>query len=330
MKQQTFSDIEYSGRKRKTKREEFLGVTEEIIPWAEWIDLIMPLYPSGKRGCPLRGIEIMLHMFLVQGWVNLSDEGVEDAIFDSYAIRKFVGVDFLSEQAPDATTLLHFRHLLEEHHLGKATFGAIKHLMDETGHIRHGGTTVDAAIINAPSSTKNAQKARDPEMHQTKKGNEWRFGMKVHVGVDAGTGTVVSVEAMSANVHDIEVGHKLFRKDDTVGYGDAGYIGVEKRPEIIHSEHFLNMDSRICRRPGKLRKMKDDGGQNWERFIENRKSSVRSKVEHPFRFVKVQCGFRKTVYRGIEKNLNRLLVRFASSNLYSLAKSGCKLAVDWR
>ena len=329
MKQQTFSDIEYNGRKRKTKREEFLEIMEDIIPWDEWVALIRPLYYNGKRGRPPRGIETMLRMYLVQSWFTLSDEGVEDAIYDSYALRKFVGIDFLTEQVPDATTLLHFRHLLEGKGLGRAMFDAIKRLMDETGHIMHGGTIVDATIINAPSSTKNAEHARDPEMHQTKKGNEWRFGMKTHIGVDAGTGAVVSVEATAANVHDIVVAEKLLREDDTVAYGDSGYIGIEKRPEIASNEHLSHIEYRINRRPGKLYRMQDNGGQDWERAIENRKSSVRCKVEHPFRFIKVQCGFRKTVYRGIAKNLNRLLVLFASYNLYTLARAGRRLAVDW-
>lgn len=271
----------------------------------------------------------MLRMYLVQAWFNLSDEGVGDAIYDSYALRKFVGIASMTEQAPDAATLLHFRHMLEESQLGRAMFEGIKRFMEETGHIMHGGTIVDATIINAPSSTKNAEKKRDPEMHQTKKGNEWRFGMKIHVGVDAGTGTVVSVEATAANVHDIAVASKLLREDDTVVYGDSGYLGIEKRPEILEDEHLSRIDYRINRRPGKFRRMNDHGGQDWERFIEHRKSSVRSKVEDPFRFLKVQCGFRKTVYRGIQKNLNRVLVLLASGNLYSLAGAGRRLAVDW-
>ena len=232
MKQQSFSDMEYSNRRKKTKRDEFLEIMNEIIPWDEWVALIKPYYFDGRRGCPPLGIEKMLRMYLLQCWFNLSDEGVEDAIYDSYALRKFVGIDFMTEQVPDATTLLHFRHLLENSNLGRAMFEGIKRFMDETGHIMHGGTIVDATIINAPSSTKNAEHARDPEMHQTKKGNEWRFGMKIHVGVDAGTGAVVSVEATAANVHDIAVASKLLREDDTVVYGDSGYLGIEKRPEI--------------------------------------------------------------------------------------------------
>ena len=158
MSQMTFSDYEYSLRKRKTKREEFLEIMEEIIPWDEWVEFVRPYYPDGRRGRPTKGIEKMLRMYLLQVWFNLSDEGVEDAIYDSYAFRKFMKIDFAEEQAPDATTLLKFRHLLEKNHLGEAFFAAIKRVMDASGHIMHGGTIVDATIIEAPSSTKNAEK----------------------------------------------------------------------------------------------------------------------------------------------------------------------------
>jgi len=322
MKQQTFVDVEYANRKRRTKREEFLEIMNEIIPWEEWVKLIEPFYPNGKRGRPPLGIEKMLRMHLLQAWFNLSDEGVEDAIYDSYAMRKFMGINFMQEQVPDATTLLHFRHLLEESKLGDAMFRAIREGLDRSGLIMHGGTIVDATIINAPISTKNAAKTRDPEMHQVKKGNEWYFGMKTHIGVDAGTGYIVSVEATSANEHDVTVAARLIREDDTVVYGDSGYLGIEKREDVVSDEHLSGIDYRINRRPGKLHRMKDNGGQDWERLIERQKSSVRCKAEHPFRFIKVQCGFYKTVYRGIAKNLNRLYVLFASSNLYMCAKAG--------
>ena len=170
MKQQTFSDIEYSGRRRTTKREEFLQIMNDIIPWEEWIKRIEPFYPKGKRGRPPMGIEKMLRMYLLQIWFSLSDEGVEDAIYDSYAMRQFMGINFMEEQAPDATTLLHFRHLIEENGLAKAMFEAIRQVLDQSGCLMHGGTIVDATIINAPSSTKNQKKERDPEMKQTMKG----------------------------------------------------------------------------------------------------------------------------------------------------------------
>lgn len=178
----------------------------------------------------------MLRMYLLQVWFNLSDEGVEDAIYDSYAFRKFMKMDFMNDQAPDATTLLKFRHLLEENHLGEEFFEAINRVMEATGHIMHGGTIVDATIINAPSSTKNAERKHDPEMHQTKKGNEWRFGMKCHIGVDSGTGIVHTITAASANIHDITEASKFIRSDDEVVYGDSGYIGIEKRDEIKSDE----------------------------------------------------------------------------------------------
>ena len=187
-----------------------------------------------------------------------------------------------------------------------------------------GGTIVDATIINAPSSTKNADKARDPEMHQTKKGNEWKFGMKCHIGVDAGSGLVHTITVTAANEHDITEAANLIREDDEVIYGDSGYLGIQKRPEIRQNEHFSNIDFRINRRPKSLPKVSDNT-IDWERYIENRKSSVRCKVEHAFRIIKCQFGYRKTIYRGLKKNENRLYAMFACANLYSLAIAGRKL-----
>lgn len=328
MKQQTFSDIEYSNRKRKTKREEFLEIMDEIIPWGEWVRIIVPFYPSGKRGRPPKGIEKMLRMYLLQVWFNLSDEGTENAIYDSYAMRKFVGINFLEEDAPDATTLLKFRRLLEAHGLNKLFFDAINRVMVETGHMLKGGTVVDATIINASPSTKNAQKQCDPEMHQTKNGNEWRFGMKCHIGVDAFSGLVHTIEVTSANVHDIQVTSKLIREDDEVVYGDSGYLGIEKREEIVSDEHLSSIEYRINRRPSSLQKFSDKS-LDWDRMIEHAKSSVCCKVEHPFRTVKCLFGYRKTAYKGLAKNENRLYALFASANLYALASRGRSLAAAW-
>ena len=328
MKQQTFSDYEYSNRKRKTKREEFLEIMDEIIPWDEWISVIVPYYPSGKRGRPPIGIEIKLRMYLLQVWFNLSDEGTEDAIYDSYAMRKFVGINFLEEDVPDATTLLKFRRLLEKHGLNKIFFEAINRVMVETGHMLKGGSVVDATIINAPSSTKNAQKQRDPEMHQTKKGSEWRFGMKCHIGVDAFSGLVHTIEVTPANVHDITVASKLIREDDDVVYGDSGYLGLEKREEIVSDEHLSVIEYRINRRPSSLQKVSENS-IDWDRVIEHLKSSVRCKVEHPFRIIKCLFGYRKVAYKGLAKNENRLYMLFASANLYALASSGQSLAAAW-
>jgi IS5 family transposase len=175
-------------RKRTTRREEFLKIMDEIIPWDEWVAYIEPHYPSGERGRPPLGIEKMLRMYFLQCWFNLSDEGIEDAIYDSHALRSFMKINLAIEQVPDATTLLKFRHLLEEHGIGKLFFQAIARTLDSCGYMMRGGTIVDATLISAPSSTKNADKKRDPEMRQTNKGNTRRFGMKCHVGVDAGSG----------------------------------------------------------------------------------------------------------------------------------------------
>ena len=321
MKQGTFTDIEYSGRKKKTRREEFLEIMDEIIPWDEWVSVIEPYYPKGKRGRPPMGIEKMLRMYLLQIWFNLSDPATEDAVYDSYAMRKFTGIDFLKESVPDETTLCKFRHLLEVNGLNKLFFEAINRVMVQSGHMMKGGTIVDATIIDAPSSTKNVEKARDPEMHQIRKGNEWRFGMKYHVGVDAGSGLVHTITVTSANKHDITETVNLIREDDEVVYGDSGYLGVQKRSEIQQNEHFSKVDFRINRHPKSLPKVSDHA-IDWERYIEHRKSSIRSKVEHVFRIIKCQFGYKKVVYRGLKKNENRLYALFACANLYSLAIAG--------
>ena len=323
-KQQTFTDIEYSCRKKKTRREEFLETMDEIIPWDEWVGIIAPYYPHGKRGRPTMGIERMLRMYLLQIWFNLSDPATEDAIYDSYAMRKFTGIDFMTENVPDETTLCKFRHLLEKDGLNKLFFDAINRVMVATGHMMKGGTIVDATIINAPSSTKNAEKARDPEMHQTKKENEWRFGMKCHAGVDAGSGLVHTIEVTAANEHDVTVAARLIREDDEVAYGDSGYLGIQRRPEVRDDAHLSGIDYRINRRPHSLPKVSDNA-IDWERFIEYRKSSVRCKVEHVSRIIKCQFGYTKTRYRGLMKNKNRLYAMFACANLYMLATAGRSL-----
>jgi IS5 family transposase len=238
-------------------------------------------------------------------------------------MKKFLKIDFSKESVPDATTLLKFRHILEENEIGARIFADVKDRLDRGGMMMHGGTIVDATIISAPSSTKNKDGERDPEMHQTKKGNQWYHGMKVHIGVDAGTGHVHTITATAANVHDIDEAHKLFREDDEVGYGDSGYLGMEKRAEFLKNEHLRNMVFRINRRPSSIKVNQNNyGGFNWDRYIESRKSSVRCKVEHPFLIVKRQFGYAKTVYRGIAKNLNRFNVLFACANLVMCIRAG--------
>lgn len=322
MGQLSFTEAEYLRRKRRTKKEDFLDSMDEIIPWKDWVRQIEPYYYNNIRGRHAKDIETMLRMYLLQNWYHLSDEAVEDAIYDSYAMKKFLKLDFNKESVPDATTLLKFRHILEENKIGEKIFEDVKDRLDRGGMMMHGGTIVDATIISAPSSTKNKDGERDPEMHQTRKGNQWYHGMKAHIGVDAGTGFVHTVTATAANVHDIEEAPKLFREDDEVGYADSGYLGIEKRSDVKNDDHLSKMKFRINRRPSSLKEKVEIFGVNWDKYIESRKSSVRSKVEHPFLIVKRQFGYAKVAYRGIAKNLNRLNVLFASVNLVMCVRAG--------
>jgi IS5 family transposase len=321
MKQTTFTDIEYAGRKKITRREEFLDMMDEIIPWDEWGGIVKPYYYESKYGRKPRGIETMLRMYLLQIWFSLSDAAVEDSIYDSYAMRKFMRIDFVSEQVPDATTLLKFRHRIEKHGIGEMLFDSQNKFFSEHGYIMRGGTIVDATLIAAPSSTKNVKRERDPEMHQTKKGNQWYFGMKAHAGVDAGTGYVHTVTVTAANVSDVAEAANLIREDDEVVYGDAGYLGIESRPEIAGDETKKDIEFRIAKRRGGIRKIPEGEAKKWETAIEYRKASVRSKVEHVFLIVKRDFGYRKAVYRGLEKNLNRFHMLFASANYLMRARA---------
>jgi IS5 family transposase len=285
-----------------------------------WVGLIEPFYYAdkrgGKKGRKPKPLQTMLRMYLLQVWFSLSDEGVEDAIYDSYAMRKFMRLDFAVEQVPDATTLLHFRHLIEKHGLGEKLLAAQTAMFDEQGWIMRGGSIVDATIITAPSSTKNATGERDPEMHQTKKGNQWYFGMKAHIGVDAGTGYIHSVTATAANVHDLDEVTNLVRGDDEVVYTDAGYQGVDKRPDVVADEHLSGVQFRVAARKSKLAAMPAP-----DRIEQSRQAGVRAKVEHPFLIVKRDFGFAKTRYRGMAKNLNHLQMLFASANWLMRARA---------
>ena len=317
--QPSFTDIEYGNRRRVSRRERFLATMESTIPWARWIGVIEPHYYAsspGKKGRKAKPVETMLRMYLLQVWFSLSDEGVEEAIYDSYAMRRFMGLDFTTEQVPDATTLLHFRHLLEKHRLGRKLFEAQNAVFAEQGWIMRGGSIVDATIIAAPSSTKNATGERDPEMHQTKKGQQWYFGLKAHIGVDAGTGYVHTVTATAANVHDLDQAGELVRDDDEVVYADAGYQGVDKRAEMAGDERRSKATWRVAARKGRLKAMAGP-----DRAEESRKASVRAKVEHPFLIVKRDFGFAKTRYRGLAKNLNHLHMLFASANWLMRARA---------
>lgn len=322
MSQITLTDLEYSNRKKKTKREEFLDSMDEIIPWSYWVDMIRPYYFNNKRGRKPIGIESMLRMYLMQIWFSLSDEGIEDSIYDSYAMRTFMHIDFNEQQVPDATTLLKFRHLLEKNKIGEKIFADVNKRLDEAGLIMHGGTVVDASLIAAPKSTKNQSGKRDPEMHQTRKGNEWYFGMKVHAGVDAATVYVHTLTGTSANMHDVSETSKLIRKDDQVVYGDSGYLGAPEREEIKNDEVLSQIEFRINKRPSSLKMADDFKGLNWDKKMEHEKSAIRCKVEHPFLIVKKQMGYAKVVYKGLEKNMHRFNILFASANLIMCSRAG--------
>ena len=319
VEQPSFTDIEFGNRRRVSRREQFLETMDATIPWSTWVGLIEPYYYTdrpGKTGRKAKPIATMLRMYLLQVWFSLSDEGVEDAIYDSYAMRRFLGLDFALEQVPDATTLLHFRHLLEEHQLGEKVLAAQNEIFEREGWIMRGGSIVDATIIAAPSSTKNASGQRDPQMHQTKKGNQWYFGMKAHIGVDAGTGYVHTVTATAANVHDLDEAVNLVRVDDAVVYADAGYQGAPRRPEIAGDAHLSTVEWRVAARKGVLTTM-----PSHDRAVESRKASVRAKVEHPFLIVKRDFAFTKTRYRGIDKNRHHLHMLFASANWLMRARA---------
>lgn len=317
MKQKTFTEEEYERRGNLSRRDKFLKQMDKILPWTDWMEMISPHYPKGRNGRPVRGIETMLRMYLLQIWFGMSDVGTEEAIQDSISMRNFMKLGF-GERVPDATTLLKFRHLLERHEIAKQMFEDIRNRLERNGLMMRGGTIVDATIIEAPNSTKNRKQERDPEMSSTKKGANWHFGMKVHSAVDAATGYVRKIVATTASESDISQAHKLIAEDDRVVYGDSGYVGIEKREEIRKLAQPI--DFRIVSRPKAIReRYKRYRGYKWDRAIERRKSEIRSFVEHPFLYVKRR--FRKTMYRGIAKNLNRLYMLFAFSNVMMCAKS---------
>ena len=305
MDQLSFSEAEYHHKKRKTRREKFLDQMDALIPWKRLEKKIAKHYPqpgNGRRPYPLN---TMLRVHCMQLFYNLSDPAMEDALYEIESMRRFAGLS-LSNALPDETTILKFRHLLEKHELGKMILKEVNSHLEKEGLLLREGTIVDATIISAPTSTKNQSGQRDPEMHQTKKGNEWHFGMKMHIGVDETFGVIHSVETTPANTHDItQTEHLLHGQEDTC-WGDAGYLGVEKREEMADR----NIEWNIAARPGKGKEMTEI-----ELVLEHIKASMRAKVEHPFRRIKQQFGYAKVRYRGLAKNNNRLHVLAAFSNL---------------
>ena len=310
--QASFSDLEYAAKKKVTRRDRFLGEINAITPWPVLVAEIAPFYPKGEgRGRPPIGLERILRMYIAQQCIGLSDEGIEDAIYDSQAIRGFVGIDLNRESAPDATTLLKFRRLLEEHRLTERIFAVINAHLTLKGLILKEGTVVDATIIAAPSSTKNRDGERDPEMCQTKKGNQWHFGMKAHIGVDADTGITHTVVTTPASTHDVTQAHALLHGEECIAFGDAGYQGVEKREENLNTQ----VQWKVAMRPGKRRALPDTLVGRITEQAEKFKASVRAKVEHPFHIIKNIFQLRKVRYRGLSKNTAQLFTLFGFANL---------------
>jgi IS5 family transposase len=288
-----------------------LAQIEAATPWAQLVAVIEPHYPKGNRGRPPIGLERMLRMYIAQNCFGLSDEGIEDALYDSQAIRRFVGIDLGREAAPDATTLLKFRRLLEEKNLTAAIFETINAQLAKRGLLMRQGTIVDATIIAAPSSTKNSTGERDPEMHQTKKGNQWHFGMKAHVGVDADSGLVHTVVGTAANVNDVTQAHHLLHGKETDVFGDAGYQGADKREENRDKQ----LSWHIAMRPGKRKALPETPWGVVMDKLEQVKARIRAKGEHAFHVIKNLFHHRKTRYRGLEKNTKQLYTLFGLANL---------------
>lgn len=311
MKQQSLTDG-FEKFRKKTRKEQFLEDMETIIPWKELTDAIEPYYPN-PQGAGRRpvGIERMLRIYFLQHWFNLSDPAAEEALYDSRAMRHFVGVDLGQERVPDETTICKFRHMMERHNLGDQLFHLVNQYLQENGLKVSRGTIVDASIINAPSSTKNKKKQRDPEMHQTRKGNQWYFGMKAHIGVDSRTKLVHHVVATAANVHDSVMLTDLLHGEESCVWGDSAYAG---KGDVIgecapRAKDFTNKKgSRYVTL------------SNEERARNRNKSKVRAKVEHVFGVMKGQFGFTKVRYKGLAKNAHHLFVSCALVNLVMAKK----------
>jgi IS5 family transposase len=311
--QTTFAHAEFAAKKKTTRREKFLARMEEVMPWAQLLAVIEPHYPTGQRGRPPIGLERMLRIYFLQQWYALADEALEDALYDSQALQRFARLDLGVEGVPDATTLLNFRHLLETHDLCKGLFAAINADLAARGLLLREGTLVDATLIAAPSSTKNAQRQRDPDMHQTKQGNQWYFGMKAHIGADRDSQLVHTVVVTAANVADVTKTAELLHGDETQVHADAGYTGVEKRAEMVALERPI--DWQIAAKRSVIQALPEGAEKEALQAVEQAKASVRAFVEHPFHIVKNLFRHRKVRYRGLAKNGHQLYTLFGLANV---------------
>jgi len=297
---------------KRTRRREFLGEMERVVPWTELVALVAPYLPEGRRGRPPFAVEPMLRIHFMQQWFNLSDPAMEDALHDVPLFREFAGLGGWDDRVPDESTILRFRHLLEQHKLAPQILQVVNQLLTAKGLLLKSGTVVDATLIAAPSSTKNASGERDPEMKQSKKGNQWYFGMKAHIGADADSGLVHTVRGTAGSVNDVVEANSLLHGQETEAWGDAGYQGAHKRPDARAGVNW-----NVAMRPGQRSALnKNDARQRLIDQIERIKARIRAKVEHPFRVIKRQFGHVKVRYRGLAKNTAQLHTLFALANLW--------------
>ncbi|MGT9829591.1 IS5 family transposase [Pseudomonas aeruginosa] len=301
---------------KRTRRRAFLEEMDAVVPWSELVALISPFMPAGRRGRPPFAVEVMLRIHFMQQWFNLSDPAMEEALHDMALFRDFAGLGGWDERVPDESTILRFRRVLEKHKLAPQILQTINDLLRSKGLMLRAGTVVDATLIAAPSSTKNASGERDPEMKQSKKGQQWFFGMKAHIGVDAESGLVHTVRGTAGSVGDVLEANALLHGEETEAFGDAGYQGAGKRPDAKPGVRW-----NIAMRPGKRRAL--DKTRESNRLIdqlERLKASIRAKVEHPFRVIKRQFGHVKVRYRGLARNTAQLHTLFALSNLWMVRR----------
>jgi len=307
MQQTTFASVAWEKKGKVTRRERFLAEMDAVIPWSRLLALIEPHYPKAGNGTQPKPMEQMLRIYFMQNWFNLSDPQAEDSLYDIESMRRFAGIELLGHDIPDESTILRFRHLLEQHQLTERIFAEIRVLLEEKRLLLKSGTIVDATIIAAPPSTKNEHKARDPEMHQTRKGKDWHFGMKAHIGTDR-HGIVHSLSTTAANVSDITQMHELLHGEEREVFGDQAYWSEAHRQAALAK----GIRYRVNRRSRKL--------SEYQKFINRRRSAARARVEHVFHVVKRLWGFSKVRYRGLAKNTARLYTAFALANLYLLRR----------
>jgi IS5 family transposase len=310
MKQRTFASAAWDKKGKVTRREHFLVEMDAVIPWGRLLELIEPHYPKAGGGRQPHPMERMLRIYFMQHWFNLSDPQAEDSLYDIESMRRFAGIELTEDEIPDESTILRFRHLLEAHHLTEQIFAAIRTLLEEKRLLLKSGTIVDATIIAAPPSTKNAEGRRDPEMHQARKGKDWHFGMKAHVGTDR-RGIVHSLSTTAANVHDSTQMAKLLHGQEREVFGDQAYWNESHR----QSARAAGIRYRINRRPHRGHRLTE-----YQQWVNRRRSAARARCEHVFHVVKRLWGFSKVRYRGLAKNTARLFTAFALANLYLLRR----------